>query len=355
MTLLDLFSGIGGFSLGLERAGFRTVAFCEIDPWCRRVLAKHWPKVPIYDDVRTVDAARLRADGIERIDAICGGFPCQDISLAGKGAGLDGERSGLWREYARIIGDVRPRHAIVENVGAIRGRGLLAVLADLAALGYDAEWHSIPAAAVGAPHLRDRVWIVATDTNAASEGRRRDGAHGAIARDSGETLGAGQAQSRRLGSTAADADRRELRIEPRRRSGAGGSGAVLARSDGEAGSDTDAHGERRERRGIAQHRDEQGAPGLEPDGLGARGWRDGQAAPEPERQRREELRGLFGPLARSLAAVATPWERTTEPPLCGLDDGVANRLARPALKALGNSVVPQIPEIIGRALIAGAA
>src|SRR5512139_2412547 len=114
LRVLDLFSGIGGFSLGLERAGMRTVAFCEIDPFCRRVLAKHWPDVPCYDDVRTVTADRLRTDGIGPIDAICGGFPCQDISLAGKGAGLDGKRSGLWFEYARIIGELRPRYVIVE-------------------------------------------------------------------------------------------------------------------------------------------------------------------------------------------------------------------------------------------------
>ena len=104
--LLDLFSGIGGFSLGLERSGgFKTVAFCEIDPFCRKVLAKHWPKVPCYDDVRTLTAARLAADGIS-VDAICGGFPCQDISVAGLGAGIDGERSGLWSEYARIISEL---------------------------------------------------------------------------------------------------------------------------------------------------------------------------------------------------------------------------------------------------------
>jgi DNA (cytosine-5)-methyltransferase 1 len=160
--LLDLFSGIiGGFSLGLERSGgFQTVAFCEIDPYCRRVLAKHWPEVPCYDDVRTLTADRLAADGIG-VDAICGGFPCQDISVAGKGAGIEGERSGLWAEYARIIGELRPRYVIVENVAALLGRGLGRVLGDLAEIGYDAEWHCIPASAVGAPHRRDRLWIVA--------------------------------------------------------------------------------------------------------------------------------------------------------------------------------------------------
>lgn len=160
MNVLDLFSGIGGFSLGLERAGMRTVAFCEIEPFPRAVLAKHWPHVPCYDDVRTLSAGRLAADGIN-VDVICGGFPCQDISSAGRGAGLAGERSGLWSEYARLVGELRPRYVIVENVAALLGRGLYRVLGDLAALGYDAEWHCIPASAIGAPHRRDRVWIVA--------------------------------------------------------------------------------------------------------------------------------------------------------------------------------------------------
>jgi DNA (cytosine-5)-methyltransferase 1 len=161
LRLLDLFSGIGGFSLGLERSGaFKTVAFCEIEPYCQKVLAKHWPQVPIYDDVRTITAERLTADGIT-VDAICGGFPCQDISCAGKRAGIEGERSGLWFEYARIIGEFRPRYVIVENVSALLSRGLDQVLGTLASFGYDAEWHCIPASAIGAPHRRDRVWIVA--------------------------------------------------------------------------------------------------------------------------------------------------------------------------------------------------
>lgn len=160
LKVLDLFSGIGGFSLGLERAGMQTVAFCECEPYARAVLKKHWPNIPCYDDVRSLTAKRLAGDGIA-VDVICGGFPCQDISLAGKGAGLAGERSGLWREFARLIGEIRPRYAIVENVAALLGRGLGDVLRDLAALGYDAEWDCIPAAAIGGMHFRDRVWITA--------------------------------------------------------------------------------------------------------------------------------------------------------------------------------------------------
>ena len=161
MRVLDLFSGIGGFSLGLERTGgFETVAFCEIDPFCRQVLARHWPEVRQYADIRRLTAKRLGADGI-CVDVICGGFPCQDISVAGTGSGIDGARSGLWREFSRLVGELRPGFVIVENVAALLDRGLDRVLGDLSALGYDAEWHAVSAAHIGAPHVRDRLWLVA--------------------------------------------------------------------------------------------------------------------------------------------------------------------------------------------------
>lgn len=160
MRVLDLFSGVGGFSLGLERAGMRTVAFCEINPFRRRVLANHWPEVPCYDDICTLSAARLAADGIVP-DVVCGGFPCQDLSIAGLGGGLDGPRSRLWFDQLRLIAGTDPTWAIVENSPHLRSRGLDRVLGGLDAVGYDAEWHCLPAASVGARHRRDRLWIVA--------------------------------------------------------------------------------------------------------------------------------------------------------------------------------------------------
>jgi DNA (cytosine-5)-methyltransferase 1 len=161
LRVLDIFSGIGGFSLGLERTGgFRTVAFCEVDPFCRKVLAKHWPDVPCYEDVRELTAARLAADGIA-VDVICGGFPCQDVSYAGKRAGMVDTRSGLWSEYARLVRELRPRLVVVENTAGLLSLGMDDVLGDLATLGFDAEWHCISAATVGAPHIRDRVWVCA--------------------------------------------------------------------------------------------------------------------------------------------------------------------------------------------------
>lgn len=173
LRVLDLFSGIGGFSLGLERAGMQTVAFCEIDPFCRRVLAKHWPHVPCYDDVRTLTASRLRADGIDP-DVICGGFPCQDISYAGPGAGLAGERSGLWYEYARLIGELGPSLVLVENVAALLDRGMAEVLGSLSDLGLNAEWDTVSACAVGHSHVRRRVFIVAYSDRFHGRPRLRD-------------------------------------------------------------------------------------------------------------------------------------------------------------------------------------
>ncbi len=169
MRVLDLFSGIGAYALGAERAGAKIAAFCEVEDFPRRILRKHWPDVPIYEDVRTLTADVLRRDGIA-VDVILGGWPCQDISPAGTRSGLDGARSGLWSEVARLAGELRPDLLVLENSsnllgsspdGEPSGRDFGRVLGDLAALGYDAEWHCLSAAAFDAPHIRDRIWIVA--------------------------------------------------------------------------------------------------------------------------------------------------------------------------------------------------
>jgi len=155
LTFGSLFAGIGGFDLGFERAGMICKWQVEIDGYCQRVLEKHWPNVRRWPDVRT-----WPQPDTERVDVICGGFPCQDISDAGNQVGIEGEQSGLWREFARIICALRPGIVVVENVSALLDRGMDRVLGDLAASGYDTEWDCIPAAVVGAPHLRDRVFIV---------------------------------------------------------------------------------------------------------------------------------------------------------------------------------------------------
>ena len=161
LNLLDLFSGIGGFSLSAKWAlgdNVRTIGFCEIDEFCQIVLRKQFKNVPIYDDVRNLNPRKIN---YKQVDIITGGFPCQDISMAGKGKGIEGERSGLWKEMFRIIRQCEPRWAIIENVSALTHRGLTVVLNDLAQAGYDAEWQCIQAKQVGAPHKRERIWIVA--------------------------------------------------------------------------------------------------------------------------------------------------------------------------------------------------
>lgn len=133
----------------------RVIWQCEIDPYARRVLAKHWPDIPCYEDVRAIDGS------VERPDLICGGFPCQDISVAGKRVGIHGERSGLWSQFSRIIRVLRPLYVVVENVPRLLAAGLGRVLGDLASGGFDAEWECLSAAAFGRPQARDRMFIVA--------------------------------------------------------------------------------------------------------------------------------------------------------------------------------------------------
>jgi DNA (cytosine-5)-methyltransferase 1 len=166
LTVGSLFSGIGGFDLGLERAGMRVLWQCESEPFCRAVLARHWPHVPCFDDVR-----ELRATQAASVDVLAGGFPCTDLSRArADRQGLSGAQSGLWSEFARAVREFRPRYVLVENVTELLRSGMGRVLGDLAALGYDAEWDCLPAAAFGAPHIRDRVWIVAYPHQARLQG-----------------------------------------------------------------------------------------------------------------------------------------------------------------------------------------
>jgi DNA (cytosine-5)-methyltransferase 1 len=288
LRVLSLFAGIGGFDLGLERTGgFKTVAFCEIEPFCQRVLARHWPEVPCYDDVRTLTAERLATDGIVP-NVIVGGFPCQDISTAGRGAGLAGERSGLWFDYARLVGEIRPDYVIVENVGALLSRGLDAVLGTLAALGYDAEWHCIPASYLGAHHRRDRLWIVAY---AASDRRAERGAGN---------------QGRNTGSQG----EKPVRIESGRDSAGAGAWPLA-----------DTQCER------------QPGPGQSIFAL----------CPKT-RSYRQAVDAVAG-------GIGQVWR--VEPNVGRVADGVPQRVDR--LKSLGNAVVPQIPELIGNAILASLA
>lgn len=178
MNELALFAGAGGGILGSHLLGWRTVAAVEIEEYPRAVLLQrqldgHLPRFPIWDDVCTFDGKPWR----ERVDIITGGFPCQDISLAGNPLGdrqgIDGERSGLWSEMSRIIGEVMPRYVLVENSPALTFSGLGRVVSDLSTMGYDSKWGVIGANSAGAPHIRERIWILADSTKV----RRNTGAN----------------------------------------------------------------------------------------------------------------------------------------------------------------------------------
>ena len=171
LRVLDLFSGIGGFSLGLERTGgFETAAFCEFSDFPRQVLAKHWPDVPCFPDVRTLKGTDIEGP----VDVICGGYPCQPFSTAGQRRGQEDDRH-LWPEFSRLVDELRPAWVIGENVAGHISLGLDDVLSDLEGQGYAARAFVIPACAVSAPHRRDRIWIVAHADNAGLQGRAETG------------------------------------------------------------------------------------------------------------------------------------------------------------------------------------
>lgn len=263
LRVLDLFSGIGGFSLGLERAGMQTVAFCEIEPFSQKVLRKHWPEVPIYDDIRTLDFNGT-------VDVICGGFPCQPFSVAGKRKGKTDDRH-LWPAMFSLIKKHRPSWVIGENVAGLINMALDDVLADLEGEGYTCQTFVIPACAAGAPHRRDRIWIV------------------------------GNSKHNRLSTT-----KKQKRQE----------------EDGKSSGSTST-------------------------------W---EIIPDTEcdRPQGKLCKNSIKKKKSSEALSLLPQQYWTEipvptPRVCGVDDGISNRTHR--LRALGNAVVPQIPEVIGRAIM----
>ena len=331
--VLDLFSGIGGFSLGLQNTGgFETVAFCEIEPFCHKVLKKHWQDVPIYNDIKELNYDTLQADGIEPT-VITGGFPCQDISVAGEQKGIIGERSSLWSEYARLIEDVRPTWAIIENVPTLRSKGLTLVLQNLSEIGYNAEWHCIPCSAIGGLHRRDRIWIIAYPME---NSRCTLGQRSFIEGENEDEVGEGNAnQYQRSSSTSRD-DRRTQETEEDKETSLRGtvsesevSNRTISNSmcKGLEGSKQDAnHSGQSEEGNEVTSRSASKSSGI-------RG--------EPKHIITREQIERFAQYAK------TQW--TTEPKLDRVAYGIPNRVHR--LKGIGNAVVPQIPQFLGESIL----
>jgi DNA (cytosine-5)-methyltransferase 1 len=270
-TFGSLFAGIGGIDLGLERAGFRCRWQVEIDPFCRRVLEKHWPTVEKHKDITELDF-----DALEKVDLLAGGFPCQDLSLAGKRKGIYGVKSGLWSEFYRCICAIRPRAVFVENVPGLLISGLGRVFGDLAASGYNAQWDCLSAAAVGAPHIRDRVFVTAyrSDTD-----KNRKSTHPIYDKE------AQRVPSFCASGKIPNADRQPLR-------------------------------ELRKRK-----RKQQRKPGTAKSGIFGNDWADRIAGFEA-------------------------WK--AGPPVCRMANGLSHRMDRN--RALGNAVVPQCAELVGRGI-----
>ena len=295
MRELALFAGAGGGILGGLLNGWRTVCAVEWDAYATSILVSRQndgtlAPFPVWDDVQTFDGRPWRG----AVDVVSGGFPCTDISAAGKGAGIDGNASGMWAHMARIIGEVRPRFAVVENSPLLVGRGLARVLGDLAALGYDARWGVLGAADVGAPHQRDRIWIVAADADSIGQ-RELD-----------------QPQQLAGGSTAPDA---------------GGNGEARHVADTDGQRELQPQGPITDERGRSSN----GGP---------------QMANTDVSQRQGDECTIGGKQEHADARVGVWW--ATEPNVGRVADGVANRVDR--LRCIGNGQVPAVVRLAWRVL-----
>lgn len=331
MKMGSLFSGIGGLDLGLERAipGLQTVWQVEKEEFCRSVLERHWPDATRYNNVRTVGAHNL-----EPIDILCGGFPCQDISIAGKGEGLDGERSGLWWEFHRLINELRPRVAVMENVSAIDVRGLSAVVGSLSQIGYDCQWTIISAAQCGAPHMRRRWFGVAYPSSIADRGWSTANTNQGRGRTSNTVQSRGA--STHVHDTARDAtNTNSIRC---------GTGIDTEREHQHR-----VHGEGDTTQGEQQRCEWQS-------GIGE----DSNASTNTNGQRIQKqpiwsesvgtVRQSQCGSSQTPGAQQNYWQRfPTQSPVRRRNDGVPNRVDR--LRALGNAVVPQCAQWVGEQIV----
>lgn len=316
MRVLDLFSGAcGGWSLGLHRAGMRTVAAVEIDAWRRAQFARNFPDVRLYEDVRELSANRLFGDGIRAIDVVCGSPPCQDASSANtKGRGIDGERTGLYMEAVRLVDEVRPRWCAFENVPGIRNRGIDRVLRRLEEAGYSAWPLVVGALDLGAPHIRKRSWVIGADAETVHRlALPWDQPNG----NSASAFAVSSKAERRAEYRARDGDRRD---------------GDAPRQEGadrfESRTDTTTAEEPSDGRG-------QGRPGRP----GARAAR--------------EQDELIASLEDTLGDIAEDWNGGIGVRL-RVDDGIPKGMAQPILAAYGDAILPQISEMIGRAIMAAA-
>ena len=319
MNVGSLFSGIGGIELGFEREGFKTEWFVENTPYCKAILAKRFPNAKIYDDITQLDFASL-----PKVDVLTGGFPCQDISNAGKRAGIQGSRSGLWKYFAKSIRILRPQIVFVENVSALLNRGLDTVLADLAKIGYDAEWHCVPASAVGAPHRRDRIFIIATSTNTECE---------RCLKGSGESVGSEKQKSRKKNSCDFCQE----------------STNNMADSDQFGRDNRQHHWQKRPVQDISRRCFQKDKP--KGDRWQHGSGKIGQILPNTKKNMADSAKQRLERRKRRTPKRSRPtqqgwWE--SEPELGRVAYGIPNRVDR--IKSIGNAVVPQLAQAIAKTI-----
>jgi DNA (cytosine-5)-methyltransferase 1 len=310
---LDLFSGIGGFSLGLETAGLvDTVGFCDIDKYCHKVLNKHWPHVPIFSDIKELNHETLKANGINNIDIITGGYPCQPFSIAGLKKGEEDPRH-LWPEYFRLVKELRPTWVIGENVSGHIKQGLDTVLEDLESEGYSTRTFSISASGIGANHKRERVWILAHSRCSLREGTEFE-------RTNANEIKEGDAnQSERSSSTS--------------KSNVANSESFFSNGRGYWKSTEKRNPEGETRRNSSDERDV------------ANSERERLQGSEQYETHTRETETQFS-ASQSFETTGDHW--TIEPDVGRVAHGIPNRVDR--LKSLGNSLVPQIPYLIGNCI-----
>lgn len=317
LSILDLFSGIGGFSYAAEQlvGGFHTVAFCDTDKACHKVLAKHWPSTPIFPDICELTAADIKPLCPNGLSVITAGFPCQDLSVAGKQAGYDGERSVLFYEIIRLARELRPKFLLLENVRNLlshqNGETFQETLFQIAKAGYDAEWAVIPASDVGACHRRERIWIVAYASSGRNVRLEEHTGRSFQLECMGET-GTVDAAHSNYGHGESGSLSRSVIHEQANSQG----------SNGHIGSANEIT-----RDGTTAHADNSRLEGWEPASVSQYPpqWSAGQGN-------------------SSCAMLSPEWTSyVSKPVLCRGDDGLSNRVDR--LKQLGNSIVPRVAAI----------
>ena len=365
MKVLDLFSGIGGFSHGLDKVGFKTVAFCEMDKYCKLVLQKHWKGVKIYNDVKEITKERLEADGVETPNIITGGFPCQPFSVAGKQKGTNDDRY-LWPEMFRIIKEFKPRWVIGENVKGITniqdGMVFETVCTDLEGEGYEVRAFNIPAAGVGAPHRRERIWIVAHAKcfNDSESIRESDGAQDQVQKEHRQN----NSTSREFGRTSEvwKKSNRHENVEDSRCTLRQGTELGRTNEDETRKEDADQHqrssspseSDVANAKGIESYVGEHRKHQTEGNGQSETRGESGEDVANADSERQQKQWGsesvqeeVSRQTTRTRFECEGGW--SVEPDVGRVAHGVPGRVHR--LKALGNSIVPQIAEEIGRAIM----